>query len=119
MLNLLVGVTFVHLASQKFSSKRHALVTQVNFQCLLIAIYISSVRVYTLDTIFHLRLYRPQVDHRRLRSRYIKNMVNFEVSKNESARKSMLANLRQCIIVGQVIHLIQMSRLRVASFDTL
>lgn len=29
MLNLLIGVTFVHLASQKFALKRHALVTQV------------------------------------------------------------------------------------------
>jgi general transcription factor 3C polypeptide 3 (transcription factor C subunit 4) len=31
MLNLLVGMTFVHLASQKFALKRHALVTQVMY----------------------------------------------------------------------------------------
>ena len=32
LINLLIGVTFIHMASQKFATKRHSLVVQVIFE---------------------------------------------------------------------------------------
>ena len=52
LLSLCIGITFVHMACQKFASRRHALVVQVNCQQLV------TLRAKHRDTLLHLEIHR-------------------------------------------------------------